>query len=130
MIPDQVSDEIPFASSGSCEEGESLFTDERKRVSSLGALTATASRTTERKEEEREGLSEEMSLLLVSKQYVEILGLVMFIITLILARILTLKKLTTNNTGTGTGAQLAEGNIASVTISSNLQLDLKSIITM
>ena len=54
----------------------------------------------------------------------------MYIITLILARILTLKKLTTNNTGTGTGAQLAEGNIASVTISSNLQLDLKSIITM
>ena len=71
-----------------------------------------------------------MSLLLVSKQYVEILGLVMFIITLIIARILALKKLTTNNTGTGTGDQLAEGNIASVTISSNLQLDLKSIITM
>ena len=69
-----------------------------------------------------------MSLLLVSKQYVEILGLVMFIITLIIAHILALKKLTTNNTGTG--AQLAEGNIASVTISSNLQLDLKSIITM
>ena len=48
----------------------------------------------------------------------------------IFAHILALKKLTTNNTGTGTGDQLAEGNIASVTISSNLKLDLKSIITM
>ena len=72
-----------------------------------------------------------MSLLLGSKQYVEILGLVMAI-TLIVARILALMKLTTNNTSTGTGTeiQLSEGNIAGVTIGSNVQLDLESIITM
>ena len=74
-----------------------------------------------------------MSLLLGSKQYVEILGLVM-VITLIVARILVLMKLTTNNTSTGTGTgteiQLSEGNIAGVTIGSNVQLDLESIITM
>ena len=40
----QVSDEIPFTSSVSCEE---------ERVSSLGALTTTASRIEERKEQER-----------------------------------------------------------------------------
>ncbi len=76
-----------------------------------------------------------MSLLLVSKQIVEILGLVVSIIILfiIMARILALKKLKPNNTsignGTGTDTELSEGNGGGVTIGSNLQVELESITT-
>ena len=76
-----------------------------------------------------------MSLLSVSKQIVEILGLVVSIIILfiIMARILALKKLKPNNTSIGTGngtdTQLSEGNSAGVTIGSNLQIELESITT-
>ena len=73
-----------------------------------------------------------MSLLLVSKQILEILGLVVSIIILfiIMARILALKKLKPNNTSIGTDTQLSEGNSAGVTIGSNLQVELGSITPM
>uniref|UniRef100_A0A2N9G8G0 Uncharacterized protein n=1 Tax=Fagus sylvatica TaxID=28930 RepID=A0A2N9G8G0_FAGSY len=75
-----------------------------------------------------------MSLHLVTKQIVEILGLVVSIIILIIimARILAPKKWKPDNTSIGTGngtdTQLSEGNSAVVTIGSNLELGLDSIV--